>query len=241
MKVSAHRLRRPSLVILDGGAARDRTSGSVPPSSATSSFDESAAVESVRVERLTDEQLVEAVQRGDGAIPDQLYHRLVDAVDVTLYRIFGRREPDHEDMIQLAFEQIVLTLSRRSYAGACSLRTWATAVTSRVAFNVLRARRRERAVVVPTLDEPPEAGVVGSDGECQSLARAELERLRVQLARMKPERAQAVFLHDALGHELAEIAAMEGISVAAAQSRLVRGRKELYKRLGLLPTGRRKP
>ena len=231
MKVSAHRLSRPSLVMLDGGTSRDRakSSPSDPPRS-----------EVVPLERLTDEQLVEAVQRGDSTIPDQLYHRLVDAVDVTLYRIFGRREPDHEDLIQLAFEQIVLTLSRRSYAGACSLRTWATAVTSRVAFNVLRARRRERAVVVPALDEPPESGVIGSDGECQSLARAELERLRVQLARMKPERAQTVFLHDALGHELAEITTMEGISVATAQSRLVRGRKELYKRLGVVQGGRRK-
>jgi hypothetical protein len=50
---------------------------------------------------------------------------------------------------------------------------------------------------------------------------------------MKPDRAQAVFLHDVLGHELAEIAVMEDISVAAAQSRLVRGRKDLYKRLGM--------
>ena len=138
--------------MLDGGAARARAPSSAPPGSrrtdsvrSDSARSDSVHPESGPFERLTDEQLVEAVQRGDSTIPDQLYHRLVDAVDVTLYRIFGRREPDHEDLIQLAFEQIVLTLSRRSYAGACSLRTWATAVTSRVAFNVLRARRRERA------------------------------------------------------------------------------------------------
>ena len=48
---------------------------------------------------------------------------------------------------------------------------------------------------------------------------------------MKPEQAETLFLHDALGHDLAEIAMMTGATVAAAQSRLVRGRKELFKRM----------
>jgi DNA-directed RNA polymerase specialized sigma24 family protein len=50
---------------------------------------------------------------------------------------------------------------------------------------------------------------------------------------MKPQYAETVFLHDVLGHELAEIALMMRVSVAAAQSRLVRGRKDLHKRLAL--------
>jgi RNA polymerase sigma-70 factor (ECF subfamily) len=48
---------------------------------------------------------------------------------------------------------------------------------------------------------------------------------------MNPSQAETVFLHDAIGHELAEIAVITGVSVAAAQSRLVRGRKELFRRL----------
>ena len=59
----------------------------------------------------------------------------------------------------------------------------------------------------------------------------DLERVRTMLARMKPERAETVFLHDVLGHDLAEIALLTRVSVAAAQSRLVRGRRELRHRL----------
>ena len=42
----------------------------------------------------------------------------------------------------------------------------------------------------------------------------------------------ALVLHDVLGHNLAEVAEMSGITVAAAQSRLVRGRREFLKRMG---------
>lgn len=180
---------------------------------------------------LSDERLIEAVESGDHRLAGELYDRLIGVVDHTLYRVFGRREPDHEDLVQAAFEQIVLTLSRQSFARACSLKTWASTVTSHVGFNALRSRRRERAVLDRQVEAEPESAASTADIERQAAARAELERMREQLVAMKSEHAQTVFLHDVLGHELAEIAIMMRVSVAAAQSRLVRGRRELYKRL----------
>lgn len=180
----------------------------------------------------SDEQIVDGVQRGDPDVASLLYDRLLGAVDHALYRVFGRREHDHDDLVQAAFEQIVLTLSRRSYARACSLQTWASTIATHVAFNALRARRRERRVfdrdsTNATDADPPAA----SDLERTAHARADLERVRGLLALMKPERAETVFLHDVLGHDLAEISLMTRVSVAAAQSRLVRGRRELRERL----------
>ena len=178
-----------------------------------------------------DEQLIEAVQRGDDRVSAQIYDRLLPVVDHTLYRVFGRREPDHEDLIQAAFEQIVITLARQSYARACSLKTWASTVASHVGLNALRARRRERRVVDHAVELNSELMPASSDVEREAGARAQLEQLRVQLAGLSPKAAHAVFLHDVLGHDLAEIALMTGVSVAAAQSRLVRGRAELFRRL----------
>ena len=179
----------------------------------------------------TDEELIDAVQRGDHQVASVIYERLVGVVDHTLYRVFGRREADHDDLVQAAFEQIVVTLSRRSYARACSLRTWASSIASHVGFNALRSRRRERRVLdrEAGIDAEPIRGGVDVEGEAS--ARAELERLRVQLSEMKSTHAEAVFLHDVLGHELAEIALMTQVSVSAAQSRLVRGRSELFRRM----------
>jgi RNA polymerase sigma-70 factor (ECF subfamily) len=185
-----------------------------------------------RPPELSDEAIIEAVARGEDRIAGLLYDRLVGTVDRTLYRVFGRREIDHDDLVQASFEQIVATLARRRFAGACSLSTWASTVASHVGLNALRSRRRERRVV--DRDEPiDDAHVPPSsvDEERAMNARVELDRLRSHLAAIDPVKAETLFLHDVLGHELAEVAVLTGVSVAAAQSRLVRGRRELQESL----------
>jgi RNA polymerase sigma-70 factor (ECF subfamily) len=182
-----------------------------------------------------DEALIEAVARGDSKVAAALYDRLVGVVDRALYRVFGRRETDHDDLVQAAFEQIVLTLTRRRFAGACSLSSWACHVATHVALNALRARRRERRVL-GLIEDTNALLTVPSRGpnvEDEAGARRDIDRLRVHLAEMASEKAETVLLHDVFGYELAEIAVLTGASVSAVQSRLVRGRKELHKKLGL--------
>jgi RNA polymerase sigma-70 factor, ECF subfamily len=189
---------------------------------------------------LSDEQLIEAIERGETHLAGEIYDYLVPVVDHTLYRVLGRREGDHDDLIQIAFEQIITTLSKQSFARACSLKTWASTITSHIGLNALRSRRRERAVVDHQVDYDAQVPRSNVDPERESGARSELERIRAELADMKPAYGQAVLLHDVLGHDLAEIAAMTGVSVAAAQSRLVRGRKDLLRRLDRKTSARSK-
>lgn len=195
-------------------------------------------------EQLSDEDLIAAIVAGNDRVAAALYDRLAGVIDRALYRVFGRREADHDDLVQTVFEQIVLTLARGSYAGNCSLKTWASRISSNVALNALRSRRRERKVVDRTVDIPgetpfggtsapalPANGAASVDMERQSNARALLRVVMGELSEMNERRAQAVILHDIEGYDLEEIAALTEVSVAAAQSRLVRGRKELLKRL----------
>ena len=72
--------------------------------------------------------------------------------------------------------------------------------------------------------------------ESQLRARDELEWVRRHLAEMPPDRATAMLLH-AMGHELVEIAELTATSVAAAQSRLSRGRRELRAHLEEVHSG----
>jgi RNA polymerase sigma-70 factor (ECF subfamily) len=98
-------------------------------------------------------------------------------------------------------------------------------------MNSLRSRRRERSAL-DTIASYEGSRSASLEPEADLDTRAEIERLRLALSGMKEAYAEAVVLHDVLGYRLPDIAQMSGVSIAAAQSRLVRGRRELYRRMG---------
>lgn len=153
----------------------------------------------------------------------------------------GRRGDDYDDLVQATLEQVVITVIEKRYAGACSLTTWASSLAAHIALNALRSRQAERRVLDRHYDIERDSGVAwgGADVERQVSAREQIEQVRRRLASMNPNKAEAVVLHDVLGHDLAEIAVLTGVSVAAAQSRLVRGRAELMRKSGKKKKGAR--
>ncbi len=181
----------------------------------------------------TDEELLRAVEHGEGRSADDLYDRLYPLVDRTIVRIMGRRESDHEDLIQATFEQIVLTMAKGRCARVRNLNAWASTISSRIAFNALRSLMRERRVLDRSreVDDAIPIGSRNSDVEREVGVHQQLERARFHLSEMTEARATTLFLHDGLGYDLAEISALTQVSVAAAQSRLVRGRRQLRRRL----------
>jgi RNA polymerase sigma-70 factor (ECF subfamily) len=178
------------------------------------------------------EHLVEAFAQGRPGAGAALYDRLFPVVDATLFRILGRREQDHADLVQSAFEQIVTTLSKGTFARGCSLVGWAAVIACHVGLNALRSRRRERAVVEPAPADPADvierAAPVHPQDQIE--ARESITDLRRHLAVMDRDRVTALLLH-AMGYELTEIATLASTTVAAAQSRLSRGRRELRRRI----------
>jgi RNA polymerase sigma-70 factor (ECF subfamily) len=186
---------------------------------------------------VTDAEVLEAFKTGDRRAAGLVYDHLIGVVDSTLYRVVGRRESDHDDLVQTAFEQIIVTLTRQTFAGGCSLVGWAASIACHVGLNAIRSRTRARRVFAPdaqgvsAVDE--RAG--SDDVEATVAARRELERLREALAQMDSGRATTVVVHDVAGLSLTETARLQGVSVAAAQSRLVRGRRELKERLSEEP------
>lgn len=181
----------------------------------------------------SDEALVEAFVSGDRDVAEQIYDRLIHVVDGTLYRVLGRRGDDHQDLVQSVFEQLIRTLTERRFAGGCSLRGWAATLAVHVGLNTLRSRQRERKVIDRKAQFEFEVQHFRDRGSSEERMAARLDtvRLRHLLAQLDPDKATTLVVHDMLGHSLAEIAAMTRSSLAATQSRLVRARRELRKKL----------
>jgi RNA polymerase sigma-70 factor (ECF subfamily) len=106
-----------------------------------------------------------------------------------------------------------------------------------LALNAIRSRRCRRAVIADETSLEDLADAVLTTGTLHEHVAAveQLGRLHSCLAELSPVQREAVVLHDIWGYDLREVAALSGTSLAAAQSRLVRGRKELTARIAYLP------
>jgi RNA polymerase sigma-70 factor, ECF subfamily len=182
---------------------------------------------------VSDEDVVLGLIAGEEWAAEALYDRVHRVVDRTLRRLIRTSESDYEDLVQMTFERVIRTLVEQRFRGACSLSTWAAAIASRVGIDAFRNSLRARGI----FDEERRSDIRGpaldQSLERQLEARSEVEQLRAILAVMDPAQAETVVLHDLFGHELSEISVLMGVSVAAAQSRLVRGRKDLLRRAEL--------
>lgn len=155
------------------------------------------------------------------------YDRARPIVDRTLARLLGARDPDYEDLAQIALYELVDTISR--FRDECPLDAWLSLITARVVYREIRRRRLQRRIFAESsLDELTSSVVCVPAPFAQRQAVA---RVREHLSAMDEKRAWTFILHDVHGYELKQIGAIMQTSVSAAQSRLVRARRELHERI----------
>jgi RNA polymerase sigma-70 factor (ECF subfamily) len=175
---------------------------------------------------ISDLEIVAGMARGEDWAAAALYDRVYVVVERTLRRVLRSSAADQDDLIQTVFEKLVLALTSRKLPESCNLAAWASVTSTRAAIDWMRRRASERRLF-EVCDDPDHA--LGAAGclERQLEARSTVTRFHRVLTRLSPKYAEVVLLHDVLGHDLSEIATTTDVSVAAAQSRLVRGRKAL--------------
>lgn len=174
--------------------------------------------------RENDLGIVAKVRRGECSAVAVLHDRVRPQIDRTLERLLGRRDADHEELAQIALTELVLTIHR--FRGDCSLDHWTARITAHAVYNEMRRRRRARRVFAFEIDTDLEESMSRTDTEREVGARGLLRRVRACLDELEPNKAWTLVLHDVCGHSLREVADITSVSLSAAQSRLVRARRE---------------
>ncbi len=128
--------------------------------------------------------------------------------------------------------ELVLTIDR--YRGDCSLDSWISTLSAHVVYKQIRRRVIERrmfdGVEVETLQTASHSNV-GREAQMRDT----LDRVVGHLHGIEEGKAWTYVLHDVCGYDLKEIAQITQVSIAAAQTRLVRGRRELEERIASDP------
>jgi RNA polymerase sigma-70 factor (ECF subfamily) len=178
---------------------------------------------------LDDSELLAAVRAGDPSAATALHDRVRPQIDRTIARLLTADDIDQDDIAQQAMIELVRTIDR--YRGDCALDSWTSTITARVVYKHIRRRRIERRIF-GTFDADTVAAM-RSDSHTgrEAMARAVIPRVIAHLCAIDESRAWAFVLHDVCGYDLREIAEITAVSVTAAQTRLVRGRREVHERI----------
>lgn len=176
----------------------------------------------------TDDDLVAAAQRGDGAAMDQLLRRHYDRVHAVCRRIAGGSR-DADDAAQEAMIRVVRNIDK--FDGRSAFGTWVYRIATNTALDELRKRKRR-----------PQFHVVDDDGDVAEPADEFAHRhiddvadritIDAALADLPEEFKAAVVMRDVGDLDYAEIAEALGVPVGTVKSRIARGRRMLVEKLG---------
>jgi RNA polymerase sigma factor (sigma-70 family) len=201
----------PKLRLVAAGRTSERAGASTPPP-------------------IEDIQLLAAVRAADPGAAEAVYERSRPVIVRTLNRLLGRTDPDYQDLAQQTMVEVVRTIDR--YRGEGPFDAWLTTLTAHVVYKHIRHRTVERRVLSDVLQFEP---VATDQPAHRATLRSTIDRVCEHIAGIDPGRAWVFLLHDVHGHDLREVAQIMSISAAAAQSRLVRARKELHARFAADP------
>jgi RNA polymerase sigma factor (sigma-70 family) len=174
-----------------------------------------------------DSALLDSVKAGNVRSAAAFHDRILPIVTRTVGRLLGGRDPDYDDVTQLALIELVVTVDK--FLGQCPLDAWTSIVSARVVYRHLRRRKIERRLfVLQGLESIENTARAPSN---QATLRIAIRQIESLLATIDEKKAWTFVLHDVHGYSLAEISEITGGSLAAVQSRLVRARKELHARI----------
>lgn len=196
--------------------------------SAKKSPDSRPALQLVRTDTPSDDELISGVLAGDPSWADAFARRVWPTVVIAVRRLLGDGDPDAEDVAQVAVMETLASVKRYRREGP--LDGWVRTVTAHTVYKQLRRKGLERKLFTALeAAEPERSRLPGPQAAVR--VRDAVSRVLGHLGQVDEDRATAWALHDVHGYGVKEIAQITSVTEAAAQTRLSRGRRELLERL----------
>lgn len=186
-----------------------------------------------KVQGRSDEELMDAFQKGDETGFTELVRRYKDPLTNFVFRVLGNRE-DCYDVVQDAF--VRMYKSRHTYKPVAKLSTWLYTIALNLARTELRRRKFRGGFWVDwrwkddsgqALDPPD------TDHQPDVLADSSLleERIQAALQRLSEKYRSVLILRDIQDLPYEEIAAITGLNLGTVKSRISRARAILQVQL----------
>lgn len=149
---------------------------------------------------------------------EQLYRDHLEFIWRTVRRL-GVGDADVEDATQEVF--VVAHRKWRAFEHRCTVKTWLFSIGLRVAADYRKRRRRRPEV----LTEAPDAGFAESDVDLRIAQRQARQKLDRMLDQLTDEQRAVFVLFELEELPMCEVAAMTGVPLQTAYSRLYAARR----------------
>jgi len=179
---------------------------------------------------LTEAQVIEKAQAGDGACFEALYNRHKKRVFSLCLRMTSNHA-EAEDLTQESFLQLYRKIA--SFRGESAFSTW----LHRLAVNIVLMRFRRKGLLEVSLEktlEPQEGEPAREIGVKDLTLHGSIDRITLEksIADLPPGYRIIFILHDVEGYEHNEIAEILGCSIGNSKSQLHKARMKLRSLLG---------
>lgn len=170
-----------------------------------------------------DRELVARIAAGDRAAFELLYRAHADRVFALLTRLVGP-DREREDLMQDVFIRLHPALAR--FRGECALQTFIYQITTRVAIDHLRQRRRVDTPSDLDLDAEIDPGLSPAD---HATRKQELADALALLDTLSPKLRAAFVLREVMGLSHDEVARIVDSHPAAARMRVALAKRAIAK------------
>jgi RNA polymerase sigma-70 factor, ECF subfamily len=175
----------------------------------------------------TDDELIQAAKLGNHEAFAELCRRHAQTARQKIFRIVRHRE-DAEDALQETLLRAYMNIAE--FRQASTFSTWITAIGTNAALNLLRKKKSRREFDIEPMGPGERILDIADQApnpEHRVAKRQLLLFLQAELEALPPQMREAVTNYYDENYSLREAATELGLSVAGANSRLVRGRKRL--------------